>query len=332
MITTRLTELLKLRFPIISAPMVGMSGGDLAGAVSAAGGLGTFGGVGAPGWSLTLDYVTDNIARARQHSNGPIGVGFITQYIADSQANFDMALNEDVPVMLLSFADPRPWLSRIKASGKIAICQVQSLEAARVAVEEGADVLAVQGNEAGGHTGALNLLPALAQALDAFPATPVVAAGGIANGRSLAAVLAAGADGAWIGTGFRTVRECQEISEPERAAILASDGRDTIWSGVYDKVSHAAFDNPPWPDGIAMRAKANAFIRRWHGQEEALATEIGQDQASYQTIYDDPAAANYPHLFGEAAGFVTETETAEGFMTRICAEAEALLRQAAALS
>ena len=90
----------------------------------------------APGWSLTLDYVADNIARARQRSDGPIGVGFITQYIADSQANFDLGLAEDVPAMLLSFADPRPWLGRIKALGKFAICQVQSLEVARVAVEK----------------------------------------------------------------------------------------------------------------------------------------------------------------------------------------------------
>lgn len=327
MFSTRLTERLGLQYPIVSAPMAQMSGGDLAGAVSKAGGLGTFGAVLPKAAPIPISYIKENLAKIRAVTDRPFGVGFITQYIEGSPENFDFVLSEGVRVILLSFADPRPWLGRIKAKGCTAICQAQTMEAAHIAVAEGADVLAVQGNESGGHCGALNLLPFLSQALDTFPEMPIIAAGGIANGRSLAAVLAAGAEGAWIGTGFRSVKECAEISEEERTAIVESDGRNTVRSSVYDIIGHRVDGNPPWPEGIALRTRRNRFLENWVGRESELVTQTSDTPDDFKGVWDDPRADVFPHLFGEAAGFVSNIETAEAFMIRIAGEAEQLLNK-----
>lgn len=325
MFSNRLTERLGLRHPIISAPMAQMSGGDLAGAVSKAGGLGTFGAALPKDAPIPISYIKENLAKIRAVTDRPFGVGFITQYIEGSPENLDYVLSEEVPIVLLSFADPRPWLGQIKASGATAICQVQTMAAAHVAVEEGADILAVQGNEPGGHCGELNLLPFLSQALDRFPDVPIVAAGGIANGRSLAAVLAAGAEGAWIGTGFRAVKECAEISEEERTAIVEIDGRDTVRSPAYDIIDHQVEGNPRWPEGIALRTKTNRLLDKWLGREDELATQALDTPDDFKGLWDDPSAEVYPHLFGEAAGFVSGIETAENFMQRMLGDARQLL-------
>lgn len=329
MISTRLTKIFGLRFPIVSAPMAMMSGGNLAAAVSKSGGLGTFGGVCARPFEIPLDYLKDNIARVRAATDNVFGVGFITHHIEDCPQNFELVLSEDVPVILLSFADPTPWLSRIKAKGVKAICQVQTMEDARIAVSEGADVLAIQGNEAGGHCGELNLLPFLAQALDTYPQTPIIAAGGIACGRSLAAVLAAGADGAWVGTGFRATRDCTEISEAERAEILKSDGQNTVRHSVYDTITRNAFRFLPWPTHIGLRSKTNSVISRWQGRESDLAHAAAQSPDDFRSVYDDPEAETYPHIFGESAGFINRVETAAEFMSRITEEATRMLQERA---
>ena len=320
---TRLTELMDIEYPIVSAPMSAHSGGDLAGAVSAGGGLGTFGAVFT---GDTTGYLNDNIARARAASNRAFGVGFITPYLDDHAEQLDVVFDAGVEVITLSFSDPRPWLGKIKAAGCKAICQVHSFELARIAVEEGADVIAVQGSEAGGHSGGQSLLLALARALDAFPDTPVIAAGGIADGRTLAAVLATGADGAWIGTGFRAVTESREINQEERAAILAADGASTLRSRVTDIIKHKAQGGRAWPADIANRTVCTPMIERWHGREDALQSAIEKDPAGFA----EPPAGEKAYLFSDATGLIKKEETAAEFMARICDEAAEHLRAASA--
>ena len=229
-------------------------------------------------------------------------------------------------VVTLSFSDPRPWLGKIKAAGRKAICQVHSFELARIAVEEGADVIAVQGSEAGGHSGDQSLLLALARTLNAFPDTPVIAAGGIADGRTLAGVLATGADGAWIGTGFRAVTECREIDPEERAAILAADGSSTIRSRVTDIIKHKAHGARAWPHDIANRTARTPTVEHWHCREDGLQAAIERNPSEFaETPPDDKA-----YLFSDATGFIQREETAADFMSRICNEATAHLRAASA--
>lgn len=315
---TRLTELFDIEYPIVSAPMSGHSGGDLAGAVSAGGGLGAFGAVYT---GDTTGYLNDNIARARAASNRAFGVGFITPYLEDHAEQLDAVLDAGVEVVTLSFSDPRPWLGKIKAAGRKAICQVHSFELARIAVEEGADVIAVQGSEAGGHSGDQSLLLSLARTLYAFPDTPV-----IADGRTLAAVLATGADGAWIGTGFRAVTECREIDPQERAAILAADSSSTIRSRVTDIIKHKAHGARAWPQDIANRTARTPTVAHWHGREDALRAAIERNPAEFAETPPDEKA----YLFSDATGFIQREETAADFMSRICNEATAHLRAASA--
>lgn len=322
---TRLTELFGLDFPIISAPMVLQSGGALAGAVSRAGGLGSFGAVSPTPGSVSLSYLAENVARIRTMTETPFAIGFITPFIDANRENFDFALAEEVPAIMLSFGDPRPWLGRAKARGCKVLCQVQTMEAARIAEGEGADVIAVQGDASGGHCGARSLLPFLVEVLDAMPQVPVVAAGGLGDGRTLAAVLAAGADGAWIGTAFRAVSDCTETPEEDRQAILGSDGRDTVRSSVVDVINRDALGGLDWPRDIAMRTQINPLIARWHGSEEALAARVAEAPGDFASIWDDPKAESFPRLFGEAAQYVSRVETAESYMRRISAEAQALL-------
>ena len=180
MLRTRFTDLLGLSLPVMNAPMSNHSGGTLAAAVSAAGGLGAFGASN----GLGSEWLREQIAHVRTVTDGPFGVGFITQLIEPDPENFEIVVDEGVPVVIFSFTDPQPWLGRARDAGAITICQVQSLELARLAADAGADALLVQGNEAGGHTGGMNLLPLLVAVVEAYPQLPVLAAGGITTGRA----------------------------------------------------------------------------------------------------------------------------------------------------
>jgi nitronate monooxygenase len=323
MLKTRLTDMLGLRYPIISAPMARMSGGRLAATVSAAGGLGTFGGIGP---AITgPEYVREQIATIRTQTDRPFGVGFLTHWLSRAPENFETVLEERVPVVLFSFADPRPWIGRARDAGAITICQVQSLAAARAAAAAGAHVLVAQGNEAGGHTGALHLLPFLVRVVEMFPELPVVAAGGIASGRSLAAVLAAGAEGAWVGTAFVATPE-NELPDAYKARIVQCGGDESVYTEVRDIVHTRLRGSPPWPAGIAARVHNNAFIRTWHGREDALRAQLDEIIPMYAEAMQRGDQEVVPVLFGRSADFVHAVRPAADVLTEMCDTAERCLR------
>ena len=326
MLKTRITDLLGIDYPIISAPMIRSSGGRLAAAVSTAGGLGTFGCVNAAK-TTGPDYIREQIVHIRSQTDKPFGAGFLTQHIAASPQNFDTVLEEEVPVILLSFADPRPWLSRAKESGATTICQVQTVEAARMAVEGGADLLAAQGNESGGHTGVMNLLPFLVRLIDEFPDVPIVAAGGISNGRSLAAVLAAGADGAWMGTAFVATEEDDEVPNTHKQLIVGSDGEDTVYTQVFDIINAAAIGGAPWPGGVAGRAFNNRFAKEWHGREAELRQRLDEVVPAYNEGRQRGDIDAAPTWIGQSAAFIHSVRPAAEVLRTICDEAEQQLRR-----
>ena len=326
MLKTRLTELLGIHYPIISAPMVRMSGGCLAAAVSAAGGLGTFGGI-STATPTGPDYIRDQIGYIRSQTDQPFGVGFITHFIPLAPQNFDTVLEEKVPVVLFSFADPHPWVRRAKESGALTVCQVQTLEAARRAVAAGADILAAQGNEAGGHTGAMHLLPFLVRLIEEFPTIPVIAAGGIANGRSLAAVLAAGAEGAWVGTAFVATQENTEVPEIHKTRIVQLNGGDTVYTEVMDIIHTRLRNTPHWPSGIAARVHNNPFIQSWHGRENELRACLDTIIPTYTEALQRGDRDIVPVLFGQSADFVQAVRPAAEVLREMCETAEQFLRQ-----
>ena len=326
MLKTRLTEVLGIHYPIISAPMVRQSGGRLAAAVSSAGGLGTFGCVNAAG-TTGPDYIREQINHIRSHTDKPFGAGFMTQHIPRTPQNFDLVLEQEVPVILFSFADPRPWLGRAKESGAVTVCQVHTVEAARMAVAGGADMLATQGNDAGGHTGVLSLLPFLVEVVIEFPDVPVIAAGGIGEGRSLAAVLAAGAEGAWMGTVFTATQEDDEAPDAHKELVVDIGGEDTIRTQVFDIVNTAVSGGTPWPEGIAGRAYNNRFAQEWHGRETELRDRLDEVIPAYNEARQRGDFDIAPAWIGKSADFVHAIRPAGDVLRSICDDAEKQLRQ-----
>ena len=316
MLQTRFTDLLGLDYPVMSAPMSNHSGGRLAAAVSAAGGLGTFGGSN----NFGPDWFREQIAFIRTETKRPFGVGFITQLIAGNPENFEIALAEQVPVVIFSFADPRPWIDRARDSGAVVICQVQTPDAARQAVDAGADILMAQGNEAGGHTGEMNLLPLLVELVERYPDTPVLAAGGIASGRALAAVLAAGAEGVSMGTAMLATPEAVEAPPAFKEQLLRSDGQDTIYTRLYDLLG-----DDPWPEGIAGRVYRNLMVRQWHGRDDevlARREELASDVAAARARHDPELSSVY---MGQGVGQVNRIRPAADTIRELCREAERIL-------
>ena len=318
MLRTKITELFGVVCPIMSSPMTNHSGGRLAAAVSQAGGLGSFGGINPAG----PDWVREQIRYIRSQTDKPFGVGFITQFIPDSLQSFEAALDERAPVIAFSFADPQPWLARAKESGAITVCQVQSLEGATQAVAAGTDVLVVQGNAAGGHTGPMNLLPFLTRVVEQFPQVPVMASGGISTGRALAAVLAAGAEGAWVGTAFLATPEAVEVPDAFKERVVQSDGQDTAFTRLYDLIGDS-----PWPPGIASRVYNNRFVEMWDGRDTEVRDrleELASDAAEAWAKHDPEVASVY---MGQSAASVGSIRPVIDVLQDICGQAERLLRE-----
>ncbi|MGH8993008.1 MAG: NAD(P)H-dependent flavin oxidoreductase [Acidimicrobiia bacterium] len=320
MLRTRFTEMFGLTHPVMSAPMAMHSGGTLAAAVSAAGGLGSFGGVHP---AEGPDWIKAEMAAIRAATDQPFGVGFITAFIPFFGPLFEAALAEAPPVVALSFGDPRPWIDQAHAAGATVMCQVQSFDDAALAVDAGADILVAQGTEAGGHTGTMSLLPFLAAMVAHYPDLPVLAAGGIADGRTLAAALTAGADGAWLGTAFLATPEAVEVHDDHKRLIVESDGGDTVFTRAYDIVSGL-----PWPAAVGERVRRNRFTDEWAERESEL-------RARREEFAPPPGAVPFGRppeperdeiLYGQSAAFVGAVRPAADVLRGVSAEAEAILR------
>jgi nitronate monooxygenase len=319
MLRTRFTELFGLDHPVMSAPMAMHSGGRLAAAVSAAGGLGSFGGIHRTGGP---DWIQAQIDIVKGATDRPFAVGFITALLPFFEPLLDATLAAGPAAVALSFGDPGPWAGRVTDAGARLICQVQTLADADAAVDAGTDVLVVQGTEAGGHTGTMSLLPLLTAVAARHPDVPLLAAGGVADGASLAAVLTAGADGAWLGTAFLATPEAVEIDDKYKDLIVASDGTDTVWTRVYDIISGA-----PWPQGIGERVRRNRFTEEWDGREDEV-LEQRQELAAQQTPLGSPPDPDRDAiLYGQAAGMVDAIRPAGDVVRQVSEAAEAILRR-----
>jgi len=294
----------------MSAPMAMHSGGLLAAAVSGAGGMGSFGGIHE---TEGPDWVRAQAALVRERTDRPFAIGFITPFLPWAAGHFQAALDARPDAIALSFADPGEWGRRVKEAGIRLICQAQTFADADLAVAADADVLVAQGGEAGGHTGTMTLLPLLAGIAERYPGVPLLAAGGIASGRTLAAALIAGADGCWLGTAFVATREAVEVSDDHKAAVVASDGGDTVFTHVYDIAFGA-----PWPSAIGARVRRDAFTEQWAEREGDLRE------------HRDTAKPGSPLYFGQSARFVEAVRPAADVVQLVSASAERHLRERSA--
>lgn len=315
MITTALTEMFGLQHPIVLGPMGGVSGGRLAAAVSNAGGLGLVGGgYGDPAW------LNAELACVRDSTSAPWGVGLIT-WSCEPEI-LALALRYRPHAVLLSFGDPRLYAAAIHQAGCKLICQVQDLDGAALACEAGADLIVAQGTEAGGHGGLLATMPLVPTVVDAVAPIPVIAAGGIADGRGLAAALMLGAQGALIGTRFCATPEALGHDEGKQRIVAAQAGQ-TGRTRVFDIVR-----GYHWPTPYTGRALQNRFTRQWHGHEDALAGQLANEKAAYAAAAQ---AADFDTALvwaGEAAGLIHSVEPAANLVAQISAQAQAQLDKA----
>ncbi|HEX5502523.1 MAG TPA: nitronate monooxygenase [Thermomicrobiales bacterium] len=316
MLHTRLCDLLGIEHPIISAPMAGSATADLAAAVSAAGGFGLLGGT-TPGGA---DWLRAQIRAVRERTDRPFGVGFITAF-PDVDDLVRVALEERVAAISHSFADPTPYVAAAHAAGVKVLNQVQTVAQARTAVRAGVDAIAAQGTEAGGHTGYSGTLPLVPAVVDVAGAIPVVAAGGIADGRGLAAVLMLGAEGAWLGTRFVASREWAG-GEWAKARVVAATADDTVLTHAYDLASGA-----PFPAGIGDRVLHNDYTAAWHGRDEAVVAHREELAAQLRAAQQAGDARVAAVRAGNAASLIGAIEPAGEIVRRIAAEAERVLRE-----
>jgi nitronate monooxygenase len=293
------------------------AGGALAAAVSRAGGLGLIGGgYGDPAW------LEEQFAAA---TGTPVGVGFITWSLRKSPSLLTDVLRHKPRAVMLSFGDPRPFVDEIKAAGATLICQCQDMGHVMDAVDVGADVVVAQGAEAGGHgalRGTLSFVPEAADYLaDHAPNALLVAAGGIGDGRGLAASLMLGADGVLLGTRLWASREAL-VREGHHNAIVQTDGDGTIRTTVADIARQIQ-----WPRGFTARIRRNAFTDRWHGRESELEAGVATEGPKYRQAFAEGDPERTGVWFGEAAGVIHSIESAESMVSTISTDAARLLMQ-----
>jgi nitronate monooxygenase len=258
-LTTPLTRLLGVQHPILLAPMDVVAGARLVRAVSNAGGFGILGGgYGEQSW------LEQETAKLKDFS-APFGIGFITWSLAKRPELLDIALTARPRAIMLSFGDPKPFAQRIKAAGALLICQVQDEDIAGRALDAGADILIAQGTEAGGHGASRTTLDVVPAIVDlAAGRVPVVAAGGISDGRGLAAMLMLGASGVLLGTRFYASEEADGAEEAKRRICAAKSG-ETLRGVIFDFSR-----NIVWPAPFTGRCLLNDHARRWMGREVEL--------------------------------------------------------------
>jgi nitronate monooxygenase len=321
-IETRLTRQLNIRHPIIQAPMAFAAGGRLAGAVTQAGGLGLIGGgYGDAAW-IEREF--------REAGNARVGGGFITWSLAKSPELLETMLAHKPAAVFLSFGDPRPFGTAIVASGAMLICQAQSVSDCEEALAAGADVIVAQGTEAGGHgarRATMTLVPEIADYLAReSPETLLCAAGGIADGRGLAAALTLGADGVVVGTRFWAAEEAL-VHRNVQSAGIAATGDDTVRTMVTDIIRRK-----DWPDRFDIRVVRNAFIDQWHGNEAELIVNRDAETARYDTATAAGDASVAGIIAGEALGLIDAVEPAAQIISHMVHEAVDVLKSTARLA
>src|SRR5215218_2064509 len=322
MLRTRFTQLVGCTVPIQQAPIGGCANPHLAAAGAGAGGLGMVSVTGDP-----PDVVAARLDQARQLSAGPIGAHFFLLMIDPASAPESVvAAAERAPVVDFFYANPDPALVDIvHAAGALASWQIGSVQEARAAADAGCDFVIAQSIEAGGHvrgqTGVLALLDAVLSAVD----VPVLAAGGIGSGRALAAVLAAGADGARIGTRFVAAEEAE--AHPRYVeALIASRPEDTVRSDTF------ALDYPGAPHR-ALRSSieaAKAFqgdvVGEFVDPTDGTRAPVRRFQKLTITGHVSGAIEAMPHWAGESVRGVARVQPAAEIVRELAGEAERLLR------
>jgi len=297
-----------LRAPIVNAPMGGVAGGRLAAAVTAAGGLGMVG----MGSVATRKMLAEQL----RHVDGRFGIGLVDWVMRDEAGLLEDALAARPALLSVSFGTDWSWVTQAHDAGIPTVTQVYDSVGARKAVDAGVDILVARGSEGGGHGEVrLGLLPLLDAVLDAVT-VPVLAGGGVASARSLAAVLAAGASGAWVGTRLSACPEALTGDAGRRALVSASE-TDTAVTRLFDVAKGL-----PWPARFPSRVLANDFVEHWTGHEEVLDSGVREELAAAIAAGDCRIA---PVDAGQGVGMIRDDASVGEVIDEMCTGAARLL-------
>ncbi|HYZ92130.1 MAG TPA: nitronate monooxygenase [Actinomycetota bacterium] len=310
MIKTRLTEILGIEHPVMLAGMGGVSYHQLVAAVSEAGGFGTFGAA-----TMSTEKMLDEIAELKKLTDKPFGVDLLTA-MGDMTKQAEAAIDAGAAVYVGALGVPVELIDMCHRRGVLVVNMCGKVSHARQAVEAGCDIVVAQGTEAGGHTGRIATMPLVPQIVDAVgDKVPVVAAGGIFDGRGLAAALALGADGVWVGTRFIATPEARSTPGYKDALIAAAEDRTTITRAYTGKT---------------LRALENSYTKYFEQHPEELqkfplqAARSMQDGAMNLGSDDwsrvDPDKECFPS--GQGVGAIDDLVPAGELVRRFVEEAE----------
>ena len=332
---TPLCHLLHIELPIIQAPMGRATNPSMAAAVSNAGGLGMLAMSRRP-----LDDMRRVTREIRELTERPFGVNFVlrpSDRREEIEAGVKVCLEEGAPVVSFFWDEASQYVDMVHAAGALVMYTVPSAVAARRAVDAGVDIIVAQGWEAGGHVrGEVATLPLVPRVVDAVAPTPVIAAGGIADGRGVAAVLALGAAGAWLGTRFVASAEA-DLHPRYKAKLLEKVETDTILSCLFDI---------GWPDA-PCRTLCNSTVTQWEaagrppsGQRPGEGDVVAQ-WADGRSVVRYAASLPYAEITGDieamelcagqSVGLVTRIQPAGAIVRELAEEAEQVLRRCAGL-
>lgn len=315
---TPLCDLLHVEHPILLAGMGGVSYAPLAAAVSNAGGYGVLGMAG-----TSPDFIRRQMRQVRALTDKPFGVDLLAATPDALTASVEVIIEEGASAFVAGLGVPSPIIDRLRAAGLKVMVVCGTVRHARKAQDAGCDAVICQGGEGGGHTGLVGTLPLVAQAVEAVD-IPVIAAGGLHDGRGLAAALALGAQGVWMGTRFIASVEAH-AGEVYRQAVLAARDEDTVRTRCYS--------------GKPMRVRANPYVDDWETRAGEIQPFPLQAMASVQAGVLGGIGGQTEGLdpdrsclaMGQSAGGIREVRPAAEIVASLMAEAETAIRRSAAL-
>jgi NAD(P)H-dependent flavin oxidoreductase YrpB (nitropropane dioxygenase family) len=296
MIYTPVCAQLGIKYPLVLGGMASGTSIPLVAAVSQAGGLGTLGVTG-----MSPTQVREHIAGIRAATDKPFGINYLL--FLTEEESFATALEARPPVVALAWAranqDIRPYVQRVHDAGLLAMYMAGEVPETVRAAEAGADVIVAQGTEGGGHVGWMATIALTPMVVNAVAPLPVLAAGGIADGRGLAAALALGADGVLLGTRLLATEEAP-VHPNYKKAIVQSTGHDTVLTEIPDIAAGIVCP------GAMARALHNDFIGRWAGREWALRQRAQEVSQAVQQAREEGDTANASLLIGQDAGLIDQ--------------------------
>jgi NAD(P)H-dependent flavin oxidoreductase YrpB (nitropropane dioxygenase family) len=318
MIRTGVCDVLDVEYPILLGGMPLLYNTTaLTANVSEAGGLGIVGCT-----YLEPAEIAAAAEAVREQTNKPFGFNILL--FLDDEAGFEAALAAGPEVMSFSWPrkdqDLEPWIGAAHDAGCKVTFMASDVGDALRGADAGADVIVAQGTEGGGHVGWMALSVLLPLVVDAVGQIPVIAAGGVADGRGLVAALAYGADGVLLGTRFLATQE-SGLHPDHKRAIVDSDGHDTVLSDIPDILSGMM-----WP-GAMSRVRRNRLLDRWAGREWALRENISQARADAAAARESGDPQNAPLFYGQDAGLINDIPPAAEIVTRIITEAEQIIAE-----